>query len=66
LKKKERERVRILTQSWDYLNWIEVAASQAWVLTPLPEVFTLYGDGGGIRTGVRVTIFKLAALPRFQ
>jgi hypothetical protein len=23
---------------------------QAWSLIPLPEVYTLYGEGGGIRT----------------
>jgi hypothetical protein len=31
---------------------------QSWSLTPLPEVYTFDGEGGGIRTRV------LAALPR--
>jgi hypothetical protein len=36
---------------------------QAWSLIPLPEVYTLCVEGGGIRT--RVTVVKLAALPRY-
>jgi hypothetical protein len=44
--------IRIRTQLCFYYFFYNFLWPQAWSLNPLPEVYTLYGEGGVIRTGV--------------
>jgi hypothetical protein len=41
-----------LSSEDEYIYFFKLLLLQAWSLNPLREVFTLWGEGGGIRTRV--------------